>query len=49
MHYTEHLNADVTKFEACFPFAVFVVLDNLPNPLNLSSLRGKQWKSLFPP
>lgn len=39
--YKEHLQVGVTRFEAYFLFTRFVVLENLPNPLSLSYLSGK--------
>lgn len=52
--YKEHLQVGVTRFEAYFLFTRFVVLENLPNPLSLSYLSGKNgnhtylgWKNVL--
>ena len=44
----EHLHSDKTKFDPLFQLIRFIILDNLPNPFNLSNLTEK-WESLYLP
>lgn len=44
----EHLYSDKTKFDPLFQLIRVIILDNLPNPFNLSNLTEK-WESLYLP